>query len=165
VSDDKAKDGKVVTFHYTLTNDAGEKLDSSSGGEPMSYLHGADNIVPGLERAMDGRGVGDAFKVTVKPADGYGERSGKGVQGVPRSLFEGVPRLEPGMSFAAEGPGGETIEVWVVEVEGDTVFVDTEHPLAGETLHFDVKLTGIRDATEEELEHGHPHGEGGHHHD
>lgn len=151
------RDGKVVTIHYTLTDDDGETLESSGEGEPLLYLHGAENIVPGLERALLGRAVGEVVKVVVPPVDGYGERSGGGVQAVPKKLFDGAGPLERGMPFEAEGPDGETLDVWVVDVDDETVYVDTEHPLAGVTLHFEVELIAIRDATADELEHGHPH--------
>lgn len=157
-------EGKIVTLHYTLTDDEGEVIDTSAGGEPMAYLHGAQNIVPGLERQLEGKGVGAKLKADVSPAEGYGEREGPGPQPVPRSAFPEDVDIEPGMQFTAEGPDGEMQPVWIAAAEGDTVYVDGEHPLAGVTLHFDIEVIGIRNATEEELAHGHPHGEGGHDH-
>jgi FKBP-type peptidyl-prolyl cis-trans isomerase SlyD len=164
MSDAKAGDGKVVSIHYTLRDDDGDVIDSSSGGEPLDYLHGGGNIVPGLEAAMDGKQVGDQFKVSVKPQDGYGELHDDGVKTVPRSAFPKGAELEAGMQFFVRGPDGEPFPVWVKEVHPDRVVIDANHPLAGENLHFEVEVVGIRAATEDEVEHGHPHGPDGHHH-
>jgi FKBP-type peptidyl-prolyl cis-trans isomerase SlyD len=153
----------VASFHYTLTNDAGEVLDTSRGREPLVYLHGAGNIVPGLEEAMTGRKPGDSFKVDVAPEDGYGNHHEGLVQDVPRAAFQGVDEIEPGMSFQANTPQG-VHSVTVTKVTSDTITVDGNHPLAGQTLHFDVEVTDVRAASAEELAHGHVHGEGGHHH-
>ena len=157
-------DGQIVTIHYTLKNDAGETLDSSSGGEPLSYLHGADNIVPGLERELTGRQTGDKLTVVVQPEDGYGTREGPEPQPVPRSAFPDDAELRAGMQILAQGPSGDPFPLWLVSVSEDHVLVDQNHPLAGVTLHFEVEITGIRAATDEEKSHGHPHGPGGHHH-
>lgn len=154
---------KVVSIHYKLTNDAGDILDSSEGQEPLAYLHGLGNIIPGLENALSGRALGDKFSVTVAPADGYGERDNEMVQSVPRSAFQGVDQILPGMQFQAQSPEGMQL-VTVIDVDGDEVILDGNHPMAGITLTFDVEVTEIRDATAEELEHGHVHGPGGHHH-
>lgn len=156
-------DRTVASFHYTLTNDAGEVLDSSRGRDPLSYLHGAGNIVPGLEKAMVGRGVGEAFDVRVVPEEGYGVHHPQLVQDVPRSAFAGVDTIEPGMQFTARSPQGVQ-HVTVTKVTLDTVTVDGNHPLAGEHLNFAIEVTEVRAATEEELAHGHVHGPGGHHH-
>jgi FKBP-type peptidyl-prolyl cis-trans isomerase SlyD len=153
----------VASFHYTLTNDAGEVLDSSRGREPLLYLHGAGNIVPGLEQAMEGRGPGDTFKVDVTPEQGYGKRHDGLVQKVPREAFQGVDTLEVGMQFQASGPQG-AMSVTITAIDGDQVTVDGNHPLAGETLHFDIEVADVREASAEEMAHGHVHGEGGHHH-
>lgn len=149
---------RVVTIHYTLTNDQGEELDSSrvEGREPLSYLEGAQNIIGGLESALNGKGKGDQAKVSVAPAEGYGEVNEELIQPVPRSAFEGVDTIEPGMQFQAQTPGGPQV-VRVVEVSEDTVTIDANHPLAGETLHFDVEILETREATQEEQEHGHAH--------
>ncbi|MFM2005598.1 MAG: hypothetical protein RLZZ09_1253 [Pseudomonadota bacterium] len=154
---------KVVSIHYKLTNDAGDILDSSEGQEPLAYLHGLGNIIPGLENALSGRALGDKFSVTVAPADGYGERDNEMVQSVPKSAFQGVDQILPGMQFQAQSPEGMQL-VTVIDVDGDEVILDGNHPMAGITLTFDVEVTEIRDATAEELEHGHVHGPGGHHH-
>jgi FKBP-type peptidyl-prolyl cis-trans isomerase SlyD len=159
-----AAQGKVVSFHYTLTDDDGEVLDSSRGAEPLDYLHGHGGIVPGLEQAMAGRKVGEAFKVEVAAKDGYGEPEGPGPQKVPRKAFPDDVEIEVGMQFFAPGPGGQPIPIWVTDVLSDHVEIDMNHPLAGETLHFDVEIVEIRDASAEELSHGHPHGPDGHHH-
>ncbi len=153
----------VASFHYTLTNDAGDVLDSSEGREPLAYLHGVGNIVPGLEREMAGHVAGDSFKVDVAPEDGYGGYIDELVQVVPRKSFEGVADLAVGMQFQAQ-TGQGPIAVVVTEIEGDNVTVDGNHPLAGETLHFAVEIVEVRAASAEELQHGHVHGAGGHHH-
>jgi len=155
------RDGLVVIMHYTLKNAEGEELDSSVGAEPLAYLHGADNIVPGLESALTGKSVGDTVNVVVPPAEGYGERVGEPEQ-APKSAFPEGAEIEPGMPVFAEGPNGEPVALWVVEVAEDYVVLDPNHPLAGETLHFDVEIVGIREATEDEMAHGHPHGPDGH---
>ncbi|MEQ5802659.1 peptidylprolyl isomerase [Halomonas sp. H10-9-1] len=153
----------VVAFHYTLTNNAGEVLDSSEGREPLTYLHGAGNIIPGLEKELEGRTAGDKLNATVAPAEGYGEKQEQLVQEVPRDAFQGVENIEPGMQFQAQTQGGPLM-VTVTQVSGDTVTVDGNHPLAGQTLNFDVEIASVREASEEEIEHGHVHGEGGHEH-
>jgi len=156
-------ENSVVLIHYTLTNDQGEVLDSSSGGEPLAYLHGSGNIIPGLEKALEGKQAGDKLVVKVAPADGYGERNDSLIQQVPKRAFQGVAQIQPGMSFTAQSSQGP-MQVTVTAVAGDMVTVDGNHPLAGETLNFDVEVTEVRKATLEELSHGHVHGPGGHHH-
>ena len=153
----------VASFHYTLTNDAGEVLDSSQGGQPLVYLHGVGNIVPGLEQAMTGRTVGDRFEVKVAPEDGYGLPNDFMIQVVPRAAFQGVDELEVGMQFQAQTPQGP-MSVVVAKIEGDEVTVDGNHPLAGQNLNFAIEITDVRDASLEEVMHGHVHGAGGHHH-
>lgn len=154
---------KVVSIHYTLTNVDGDIIDSSEGSEPLSYLHGFGNIIPGLENALTGRKVGDRFSVSVAPAEGYGERDDAMVQAVPRTAFQGVDEIQPGMQFQAQSPEGMQL-VTVIGVEGEEVILDGNHPMAGLTLNFAVEVTEVRDATHEELDHGHVHGPGGHHH-
>lgn len=166
MSDLIAEDGKVVIFHYTLTNDAGEVLDSSQGDEPMPYLHGHHNIVPGLESRIQGSKPGDSFDVTVSPEDGYGVRD-KPTTEIPRDQFAGIEDLSPGMQLFTETPEGDLIPFFVAEVTDEQVVIDFNHPLAGETLHFAIEIVNIREANAEELQHGHPHGlDGtqGHHH-
>ncbi|HWE97389.1 MAG TPA: peptidylprolyl isomerase [Tepidisphaeraceae bacterium] len=157
-----AKD-KVVTVDYTLTGSDGAVLDTSSGHEPLSYLHGVGGIVPGLERAMEGKNEGDTVDVTVRPEDAYGQRDDAFVQQVPRSAF-GDAKVEKGMQFRAQSPDGASRVVTVVDVQGDNVRIDANHPLAGKTLHFNVKVLGVRDATQQEIDHQHVHGPGGHQH-
>lgn len=153
----------VASFNYTLTNDAGEIIDSSEGRSPLAYLHGAGNIVPGLEKQMAGRKAGDRFDVVVAPEDGYGQPNPMLVQTVPREAFQGVDTIEVGMEFQAQTPQGP-LSVVVSKVDADNVTVDGNHPLAGKTLHFAIEVTDVRDASVEELAHGHVHGPGGHHH-
>lgn len=154
----------VVTLHYTLTGDDGKVIDSSSDGEPLVYLHGAKNIIPGLENELTGKTSGASLKVSVSPKEGYGEYRPDAVQTVPRSAFEGIDEIETGMQFQTQGPHG--IEVIVVTaINGDDITIDANHPLAGKTLHFDVRVEAVRDATKEELAHGHAHHGDGHHHD
>lgn len=155
---------KVVLIHYTLKNDAGSVLDSSEGGDPLAYIHGQGNIIPGLEKALEGKRKGDKLNVKVEPAEGYGVRDDSLLQQVPRRAFGSVPKIEPGMQFHAQTSQGHTRVVTVTHVQGDMVTVDGNHPLAGENLHFDVEIAEVRDSTEEEREHGHVHGPGGHHH-
>ncbi|ESK37789.1 FKBP-type peptidyl-prolyl cis-trans isomerase [Acinetobacter nectaris] len=152
----------VVSFHYTLTNAEGETLDKSQG-EPLTYLHGAGNIIPGLEKALEGKVAGDKFKITVPASEGYGEYNPDLVQQVPAQMFQGVEKIEPGMQFQAQTDDGVQI-VTVKGVEGDTVLVDANFPLAGQDLTFDVEVAEVREATAEEIEHGHVHGAGGHQH-
>lgn len=153
----------AVTFHYTLTSDAGEVIDSSAGREPLAYLHGAGTIVPGLENALEGRAAGDRFEVKVSPEEGYGLRHEGMVQTVPRSAFQGVEQIEVGMQFQARGPQG-AMSVTVASVAEDEITVDGNHPLAGQTLHFAIEVVSVRAASEDELAHGHVHGPGGHQH-
>ena len=150
----------VVAFHYTLTNDTGEVLDSSEGRQPLTYLHGAGNIIPGLEKQLEGREAGEKLSVSVSPEEGYGEVEPQLVQEVPRDSFQGVEEVAPGMQFQAQTQGGPLM-VTVTQVEGDTVTVDGNHPLAGQKLNFEVEIAEVREASQEEVEHGHVHGEGG----
>ena len=155
----------IVAIEYTLTNSKGEVLDSSVGREPLAYLHGHGNIIPGLENALLGKSVNDALKVTLTPKEGYGERDLELVRKMHRSNFEGegVPALQPGMRFRASSPKGQHVVV-ITHIDGDDVTVDGNHPLAGVALTFDVKVVEIKPASREEIEHGHVHGPGGHHH-
>ena len=156
-------DKTVVSIHYTLTNADGETLDSSVGQDPLVYLHGSNNIIAGLEAALLGKSAGDSLQVSVEPGDGYGELRDELVQEVDRSAFQGVDEVDVGMQFMAQTPWGEQ-PVTVVKVEGDNITLDGNHPLAGQVLNFDVEVVEIREASAEELDHGHVHGPGGHHH-
>lgn len=152
----------VASFHYTLTNTKGEVLDSSRGGQPLHYLHGAGNLIPGMENALAGKSPGDKFQAVVPPEEGYGVIQANMIQIVPMSAFGGA-KVEEGMRFQADSDHGP-MRVRVSKVEGDQVTVDGNHELAGETLHFDIEVISVRDATLEEITHGHVHGPGGHHH-
>ena len=156
-----AKD-QVVSFHYTLTDEQGTVIDKSEA-QPLIYLHGASNIIPGLENALVGKSVGDKLTVTVQPSEAYGEYQPGMVQEVPRNLFQGVDNIEAGMQFQAQTDDGMQV-VTVKDVTDEAVIVDGNHPLAGQTLNFDVEVVEIRDASTEELAHGHAHGAGGHNH-
>jgi len=158
------KDNSAVSFHYSLADDEGQQLDSSAGKEPLAYLHGAGNIIPGLENALTGKAVGDSMTVAVSAAEGYGEVQQELIQDVPRTSFQGIEQIEVGMQFEAQTGQGGTVPVTVTAVTDETVTVDGNHPLAGKNLNFDVSIEAVRDATAEELEHGHVHGPGGHEH-
>jgi FKBP-type peptidyl-prolyl cis-trans isomerase SlyD len=160
----KINNDHVVTIHYTLTNNQGEVLDSSVGSEPLTYLQGAGNIIPGLEDALLGKIMGDAFKVSIQPEDAYGVHHPQLVQVLPRAAFGGVDQLEVGMEFTAQGADGEVRRVGIAAINGDDITIDGNHPLAGEVLHFAVTIESVRAASQEELAHGHVHGPGGHHH-
>lgn len=151
----------VVDFHYTLTNAAGDVIDQSND-TPLSYLHGIGNIIPGLEKQMEGKAIGDEFSAEIQPENGYGPVYDEMIQEVPRSAFQGVEDIQPGMNFEAETSAGPR-SVTVTAVSDETVTVDGNHPLAGEVLNFDIKVVAIREATPQEIEHGHVH-EGGHDH-
>lgn len=157
------KNNSVVNIHYTLKNDAGEVLDSSAGKEPLMYMHGHGNIIPGLENALAGKAVGDQLNVSIEAEDAYGVRQDDAIQQVPREAFANVPDLQVGMQLHGDSPQGP-ISVVVKEIGDDVVTVDANHPLAGERLHFDVTVDSVRDATDSELAHGHAHGGDGHHH-
>jgi len=154
---------RVVSIEYTLTDDEGTVLDSSRGREPLVYLHGVGQMIPGLEAALADRGAGDTLQVRVLPADAYGERDDSLVQKASRSQLQGVDEIEVGMQFQAGGPQGRQI-VTVVSIDGDQVTLDANHPLAGVPLTFAVEVVGVRAATPQELQHGHIHGPHGHDH-
>ena len=154
---------KVVTIDYTLTDHAGTVIDSTDGGDPFSYLHGAGTAIPGLENALDGKAAGEALSVQLSPERAYGERNEALVQVVSREQFESDSEVEVGMQFQATTEAGPRL-VTVVKVVGEEVTVDGNHPLAGVTLKFDVNVRDVRDATAEEVSHGHPHGPGTHGH-
>jgi FKBP-type peptidyl-prolyl cis-trans isomerase SlyD len=152
----------VVSIHYTLTNKTGDKLDSSIGGEPLTYLHGASNIIPGLEKALSETTVGDTLLVTIEPEDAYGHRNEEQIQTVSKEMFEGIDNIKVDMQFQADSSNGPAI-VTVTEVNVDTITIDGNHPLAGKQLTFDVEIIEIRSATATEMEHGHIHSEGCNH--
>ncbi len=154
---------RVVTIHYTLKDDGGEVLDSSAGGEPLAYIQGHGNLVSGLEKALEGKQDGTTLAVDVTPAEGYGERDESLIQRVPKRSLQGSGEIKKGMQFQARTGDGMRLFT-VTAVVGDMVTLDGNHPLADQTLHFEVEVVGVREATTEELEHGHVHGAGGHHH-
>jgi len=140
----KINSGAIVSIHYTLTGDDGQIIDSSQGQEPLQYEQGAGNIIPGLEKALEGRGSGEDVQVTLEPEDAYGERNDAMVQSVPRETFKDVDKVESGMQFRVETEQGPMV-VQVKNVEEDTVLLDFNHPLAGERLHFDVNIMEVND--------------------
>ena len=148
---------QVVSIDYELKNDDGEVLDSSAGQEPLTYLHGTGGLIPGLEKALEGKTAEDELEVTIPPEEAYGEFNDTLVQKVTTAAFEGVENVEPGMQFQAEGNNGELQRIMIVAVEGDDVTIDANHPLAGQTLHFSVQVRDVRAATEDEKAHGHAH--------
>jgi FKBP-type peptidyl-prolyl cis-trans isomerase SlyD len=158
----KIEKDRVVRFHYAVAEQGAEPVESSRGGEPLAILAGHGNIIPGLEKAMEGHAAGDTFAVDVPAAEAYGEKREGLTQRVPKKHF-GDQRLEPGMQVVLNtnfGPRAVTIE----KVGMSVVDVDLNHPMAGKDLHFDIEVVDVREATAEELEHGHVHGDGGHHH-
>ncbi len=157
-----AKD-TVVSIDYTLTDDEGQVLDSSEGQTPLSYLHGSGEIIPGLERELDGKRVGDQLQIVVAPEDGYGERNDDLQQEVPREQFDEIEDLDLGMQFQVESSDGPLV-ITIVAIADDIVTVDGNHPLAGVNLNFDITVREVREATPEELAHGHVHGPDGHAH-
>ena len=154
----------VVILNYTLKDNDDNIIDQSDDGS-FCYLHGAGNIIPGLENALSGKTTSDNFSITIQPEDAYGVHDEAKSQDVPRNMFPPEQEIEAGMQFNAQGPDGQAVVVTVKQVEGETVTVDGNHPLAGVTLNFEVIVMDIRDATAEELEHGHVHGPHGHQHD
>jgi len=159
----KIEDNKVVQIHYHLTDNDNNVLDSSAGRDPLAYIHGVGNIIVGLEKQLNGKTVGDKVKAVVEPAEGYGERDENLMQKVPKSGFQGDEELQVGMQVQVGTQQGTAIAS-VAKIEGEDVTLDINHPLAGVTLNFDVEVVDVRDATQEELDHGHVHGPGGHHH-
>lgn len=150
---------KVVKMHYSVLDNNKNTIDNSFDGEPLVFIVGTGFLIPGLENALLGKEAGDTFSVTVEPDQGYGERHDDLMQAVPKSMFEGM-EIEVGMQFRATTDAGDQ-SVMIIEIQDEDVIVDGNHPLSGITLHFDVEVLEVRDATEEELAHGHVHGEGG----
>ena len=152
----------VVTINYTLKDETGELLDSSEGQEPLTYLHGLGNVIPGLETSLEGKSAGESVKVAIPPEEAYGVWDMAKILQIPKGQFSGVDEITAGMEFSVHSNNGEQV-VTVTKVDGDMVTVDANHPLAGKTLHFDVSIIGVREATSDELDHGHAHGAGGAH--
>ena len=153
----------VVFIHYTLTDKSGEVLDTSLGSEPLSYLHGRGNVIPGLEKELEGKEKGDKFNITVPPEQAYGRRDENLVRQVPKSAFENVKDLQPGTRFQSKTESGTQIFT-VTKIEDEKVTIDGNHPLAGEALIFEVEVTAVREASDEEVSHGHIHRPDGHDH-
>ena len=147
----------VVSMHYKLTDDNGIVLDNSEGAEPLNYLHGLGQIIPGLESALEGKTTGDKLQVKVSAEDGYGPVEPEMVQEVEKSAFDGVDDIQVGMTFQAEAEDGVVQPIVVTAVNGDKVTVDANHPLAGVNLNFDVEIVSVREASAEEIDHGHVH--------
>lgn len=158
----KVSNHKVVSIHYTLTNNTGTVIDSSAGHEPLSYIQGLGHLIPGMEEGLEGKEAGEKFTIKVSPEKGYGVRNEEMVQQVPLSAFGGQD-IKPGMEFEA-GSDEQRFIVTITEIGAETVTVDGNHPLAGVELNFDIEVMNVREASAEELSHGHVHGPGGHHH-
>lgn len=154
---------KVATLNYTLKDKENNTIDESNDGS-FSYLHGARNLIPGLENALEGKQTGDKINVVIEPEDAYGERSLEKIERVPKDMFPPNEEIKEGMQFQGQSATGEPILITITAVEADEVVIDGNHPMAGMQLHFEVELLEVRDASEEELEHGHVHGPGGHEH-
>jgi len=152
----KIQDNCVVAIHYTLTNDEGDVQDTSEGREPLRYLQGHGNIIPGLERALEGLVAGDSANVVVEPEEGYGPKQDMLIQAVPREAFDGIDVIEIGMQFQAQTAQGP-IPVTVIAVDEESVTLDGNHELAGVRLNFAVQVTEVREASAEEIDHGHVH--------
>ncbi len=163
----KITDKSVVQFHYTLKNEAGEEIENSHKGEPLAYLHGYKNMLVGVENALAGKEIGDKFSVTLQPEDAYGERQEDAIQRVPVKHLQGLPsknaKWKAGMTAVVQTDAGQR-QVTVIKAGKFMITVDTNPPLAGQVLTFDLEVVDVREATAEEIEHGHAHGVGGHHH-
>ena len=153
----------VITLNYVLKNEAGDILDECSDGS-FCYLHGASNIIPGLESALEGKTSNETFSLSLEPKEGYGEYNPEMTQMVTREMFGDVEKIEPGMQFYAESETGDQIVITIAAVDGENITIDGNHPLAGQTLNYDISIVDVREATEEEIAHGHVHSHG-HHHD
>lgn len=163
----KISDKSVVQFHYTLKDEAGKEIENSHSGDPLAYLHGYKNMLVGVENALVGKETGDKFSVTLQPEDAYGERQEDAIQRVPVKHLQGLPspsaKWKPGMTAAVQTDAGQR-QVTVIKAGKFMVTVDINPPLAGKVLTFDLDVVDVREATAEEIEHGHAHGVGGHHH-
>jgi len=155
---------KVVTLEYTLKDNEGVVIDQTTGDDTFAFIHGIGGIIPGLENALDGKQADDALNITIEPDEAYGQREEALLAEVPMDRFDGAGEIQEGMQFQTASEDGTARVVTVVKIEDGMVTVDGNHPLAGVTLNFDVKVIAVREATQEELEHGHVHGPGGHQH-
>lgn len=152
-----------MSIHYTLKDDGDQVIDTSSGKDPLVYIHGFGNIIPGLEQALEGKSKGEKLQVSVPPEQAYGNHNAEMVQVVPKERMANLPEIEVGARLKADTENGPLVFT-VTEIRDNEYVLDGNHPLAGATLHFDVEVMDLRDATSEELEHGHVHGPGGHDH-
>jgi FKBP-type peptidyl-prolyl cis-trans isomerase SlyD len=159
----KVSKDSVVSLEYRLHLGDGQVVDESEPGQPLAYMHGRGQIVPGLEGQLEGMAAGESKKVVVPPSQGYGEHDPRGLQEVPREMFPPNAQLQPGLTISAQTADGDVIPITIRELKGDKVVVDLNHPMAGKTLHFDITVREVRAATDEEKEHGHAHGPGGAH--
>jgi FKBP-type peptidyl-prolyl cis-trans isomerase SlyD len=159
----KIADNKVVQFHYTLKDEAGTEIENSYEGEPLAYLHGHKNMIVGVEKALTDKAAGDKFSVTLQPAEAYGERQEDAIERVPAKHLMGATKWKPGMTAVVNTEQGQR-QVTVIKAGRFMVTVDINPPLAGKVLTFDLDVVDVRDASEEEVQHGHAHGVGGHHH-
>ena len=159
----KITDNKVVQFHYTLKDEAGKEIENSYEGDPLAYLHGHNNMIVGVEKALTDKAAGDKFSTTLQPAEAYGERKEDAIQRVPVKHLQGAAKWKPGMTAVVETEQGQR-QVTVIKAGRFMVTVDINPPLAGKVLTFDLEIIDVRDATSDEVEHGHAHGVGGHHH-
>ncbi len=153
-------DKHVVSIHYTLKGEDGTTLDSSEGKAPLVYLHGTKNIIPGLENALTGKRTGDKIQVTIQPEDAYGPLDKSLIKILPHTAFDGLENVQPGMQFEAKGEDGQTQLITVQALEAQGVLIDGNHPMAGKVLNFDIFVEEVREASEEELSHGHAHEQG-----
>jgi len=153
----KITDNCIVFMNYTLTDDDGTTIDTNVGGDPMPYLHGGNNIVPGLEKELVGLETGSKVQVAVQPEEGYGPVIPEAIATIDKDAFGDIEDIQPGMQFQAQGPEGQIQIITIKEVTDEGILVDGNHPLAGKVLNFEVEITEVREATAEELEHGHPH--------
>lgn len=161
MSNDTIVDNKVVLLKYILKDDGGSVLDSSKENSPMPYLHGAQNIVNGLEKELTGRKKGDFFQVSIAPEDAYGLKSADPYRKIPRTHFPENYTFHIGETVFGDDGKGNHFPLWITQITDEFVSVTLDHPLAGKTLHFEIEVKSIRDATKEEIEHGHPHGPDG----
>jgi len=150
-------DNRVVSIHYSLTSETGEVIDSSEGKDPLVYLHGSGSLISGLERELTGRAIGEKFQVTIQPEDGYGHIDRELIETVDRSILAGIDEIQVGMQLESTTPEGHVVFVIVQAVGETTVTLDANPPLAGQVLNFDVLVDAVREAAEEEIQHGHPH--------
>ncbi|WP_226704338.1 FKBP-type peptidyl-prolyl cis-trans isomerase [Microbulbifer elongatus] len=153
----KIANHSVVEINYTLKDAEGTVIDSSEGSQPLKYLQGVGNIIPGLEKEMLDKSAGDKFTVVIAPEEGYGPQNPELIQTLPSSAFGGVEKLEVGMAFRAQSTEGQPIEVEIIDIDGDQVTINGNHPLAGVELHFSIEVVSVREATPEEVDHGHVH--------